>query len=192
MAFDDVKLRPRVHVELTETRAHTEQVAQMLIVSPVVKATSADRDEVVQICKEDHDENGQFPLSLSKLEATVSRILDKSEGVIGIIRHSTEIEAVLVLQVGQFWYSDAFCLEEVLNFVRPKYRRSTHAKNMIGFAKRCSEEIGIPLVIGVVSNERTAAKMELYKRQLGEPCGGYFLYQKRPLVTSVAANAVRA
>jgi hypothetical protein len=30
-------------------------------------------------------------------------------------------------------------------------------------------------VIGVVSNERTKAKMELYRRQLGEPVGGYFL-----------------
>jgi RPA family protein len=57
---------------------------------------------------------------------------------------------------------------------------------MIAFGKRCSDEINIPLVIGVVSNERTKAKMDLYRRQLGEPCGGYFVYSKRPFLKSAA------
>lgn len=147
----------------------------MLITSPVVKAKPADKEAVIEICKEDHAENGWFSLSIPKLENTVSRILENGEGVIGLIRRS-EIEAIMVLNISQFWYSGDYCLEEMLNFVRPQYRRSTNAKDMIQFAKRCAEEIGIPLVIGVTSNERTKAKIELYKRQLGESCGGYFIY----------------
>lgn len=148
----------------------------MLITSPVVKAKPADKEAVIEICKEDHFENGQFSLSPPKLEAMVSRILDKGEGVIGLIRKSSEVEAVMLMQISQFWYTQDYCLEEVLNFVRPQYRRSTNAKDMIQFAKRCSDELGIPLVIGVVSNERTKPKIELYRRQLGESVGGYFIY----------------
>jgi hypothetical protein len=163
----------------------------MLVTSPVVKARPSDKEAVIEICKEDWKENGWFSLSVPKLEDTVSRILDKGEGVIGLIRRS-EIEAIMVLNISQFWYSSDYCLEEMLNFVRPQYRRSTNAKDMIQFAKRCSEEIGIPLVIGVTSNERTKPKIELYKRQLGESCGGYFIWNLKREAPSLAPQAAIA
>lgn len=156
----------------------------MIITLPVTKARPSDKEAVIEICKEDHAENGQFSLSGKKLEQMVSSILEKGEGVIGLIRRTQDIEAIMLMKIANFWYSDDYCLEEVLNFVRPAYRRSTNAKDMINFAKRCSDELGIPLVIGVVSNERTKPKLELYRRQLGEPCGGYFVYRKAPLAAS--------
>src|SRR5215475_6875239 len=148
----------------------------MLITSPVTKARPRDKAEVIQICREDHAENGQFGYSSHRVEDKVSRILDANEGVIGIIRRRDEIEAIIMMHIAQFWYTDDYALEEMLNFVRPAYRKSTNAKDMISFGKRCAVELGIPLVIGVVSNERTKAKMELYRRQLGEPVGGYFVF----------------
>jgi hypothetical protein len=187
----EVRLASGASVDLAETRVQSERLA-MLITSPVTKARPADRDDVIKICKEDAEENAQFSLSVPKLEAMVSRILDRGEGVIGIIRGLDEIEAIMLMQISQMWFTDEWSLEEVLNFVRPRYRRSTHAKSMIQFAKRCSDEIGIPLMIGVVSNERTAAKMLLYERQLGKPVGGYFLYSKRPLVAPLVAKAAIA
>jgi len=153
----------------------------MLITSPVTKAKPSDKEAVIEICKEDYLENGQFSLSSAKLDQMVSRILDKGEGIIGLIRRNAVIEAIMLMQISQFWYSDDYFLEEVLNFVRPAFRRSTNAKDMIQFAKRCSDELGIPLTIGVVSNERTAAKVALYERQLGKSCGGYFIYSKKPM-----------
>lgn len=159
----------------------------MLITSPVTKAKPSDKEAVIEICKEDYLENGQFSLSPAKLEQMVSGILDDGKGIIGVIRRNAEIEAVMLLQIQQFWYTDDWCLEEILNFVRPQFRRSTNAKDMIQFAKRCSDELGIPLVIGVVSNERTAAKLALYERQLGKSVGGYFLYSKKPFIPVVAS-----
>lgn len=153
----------------------------MLITSPVTKAKPSDKEAVVDICREDYLENGQFSLSPTKLEKMVSGILDDGKGIIGLIRRNDVIEAVMLMQISQFWYTEDWCIEEVLNFVRPAFRRSTNAKDMIQFAKRCSDELGIPLVIGVVSNERTAAKIALYERQLGKSCGGYFIYSKKPL-----------
>lgn len=160
----------------------------MLVTSPVRKAKPEDRAEVLHICEQDHRENGQFTLSKPKLEATVSRVLDGSAGVIGLIERSAGIEAIIMMQIGQFWYTDQWCLEETLNYVRPEFRKSTNAKDMISFGKRCSDELNIPLVIGVVSNERTKAKIELYRRQLGEQVGGYFIYQRRPLVVPAAVG----
>src|ERR1700761_8649616 len=162
------------------------ELIAMLITSPVTRAKPEDREQIIAICKEDWEENSQFSLSEAKLEGLISRILDKGEGIIGIIRRNAEIEAVMLMQISQFWYTEDWCIEEVLNFVRPPYRRSTNAKDMIQFAKRCSDEIGIPLIIGVVSNERTAAKVALYERQLGKSCGGYFIYSKRPLAPTLA------
>jgi len=160
----------------------------MIITLPVTKARPSDKEAIIEICKEDHSENGQFALNPSKVEQKVSRILDHGEGVIGLIRRAQEIEAIMLMQISQFWYTDDWCLEEVLNFVRPAYRRSTNAKDMINFAKRCSDEIAIPLVIGVIANERTKPKMELYKRQLGEPVGGYFIYFRKPMLAASGAT----
>jgi hypothetical protein len=39
--------------------------------------------------------------------------------------------------------------------------------------------MGMPLLIGVLSNSRTEAKIRLYKRHFGEPAGAYFLYNAR-------------
>lgn len=160
----------------------------MIITSPVRKAKLEDRQAVIDICVQDAKENAQFPLSMYKLEKKVTEILDGNGGVIGLIQRK-QVEAIMVLQIGTPWYTDTFCLEEVLNYVRPEFRRSTNAKDMITFGKRCSDELGIPLMIGVVSNERTAAKIALYERQLGKPVGGYFIYSKQPIALPVAPAA---
>lgn len=159
-----------------------------LITSPVRKAQPEDRQQILEMCEENHRENGQFGLSPKKVTAMVDRAFTGGGAVIGVVGGHNSIEGMLLLLISQFWYTDDWCLEELQNYVRPEFRRSTHAKDMIAFGKRCSDEIGIPLVIGVVSNERTRAKMELYRRQLGDPVGGYFLHQPTPtMLTTLTA-----
>lgn len=159
----------------------------MIVTSPVRKAVISDRQEILDLCQENWRDNGQFSLSLSKVEGMVDKAFNRGGAVIGVVG-GDNIEGMMLLNIGQFWYTDDYCLEEVQNYVRPQYRRSTHAKDMIAFGKRCADEIGIPLVIGVVSNERTKPKLELYRRQLGEPCGGYFIYSPKT-VQSPASSA---
>lgn len=149
----------------------------IITTSPVRKATAQDEEDILDLCRQNHSENGQFSLAPSKLQDMVSRAFNRSGAIIGVVGPSHRIEGAILLLISQFWYTDDWCLEEVFNYVRPEYRRSTHAKDMISFGKRCSDELNIPLVIGVVSNERTRAKIELYRRQLGEPVGGYFLHR---------------
>lgn len=149
-----------------------------IITSPVRKAVAADRPEILELCQKNWEENGQFSLAPLKVEAMVDKAFNGGGAIIGAVgRPGAMIEGFIFLLISQFWYTSDWCLEEVMNYVRPDYRRSTHAKDMISFGKRCSDELGIPLVIGVVSNERTKPKMELYRRQLGEPVGGYFMHR---------------
>lgn len=159
-----------------------------LITSPVRKAMPEDRQQILEMCEENHRENGQFKLAPKKVATMVDRAFNGGGAIIGVVGGHNSIEGMLLLLISQFWYTDDWILEEIQNYVRPECRRSTHAKDMIAFGKRCSDEIGIPLVIGVVSNERTKAKMELYRRQLGEPVGGYFLHRPpAALITALTA-----
>lgn len=147
---------------------------------PVRKATVDLRDPLLQICRENHQENGQFTLSMPKVEAMIDRAFNRQGAIIGVVGGHNRVEGAILLVIGQPWYTDDWCLEEVFNFVHPEFRRSSHAKDMLTFSKRCSDELGIPLVIGVASNERTEAKLRLYRRQLGDPVGGFFIH--RPAV----------
>lgn len=158
----------------------------MLLTSPVRKAVPDDKLEILALCEENWKDNGQFGLSMPKVELMVDKAFNRGGAIIGVVGDK-QIEGFLLMLISQFWYTDEFCLEEIQNYVRPNFRKSTHAKDMINFGKRCSDELGIPLIIGVVSNERTRAKMELYRRQLGEPIGGYFRHLPPNLLPSVAS-----
>jgi hypothetical protein len=76
------------------------------------------------------------------------------------------------------WYSDADVLEEKAIFVDPEYRsaKGGRARRLCEFSKQVSDKLGIPLIIGVLSNHRTEAKVKLYERQFGKPSGAFFLY----------------
>lgn len=149
-----------------------------IITLPVRKAIGDERDEILSILKQNHSENGQFTLSFNKVTDIVDRAFRDEGAIIGVIKGNTKIEALILMVISQFWYTDDWGIEELVNYVLPDCRRSTHAKDLIEFGKRCSDELGIPLTIGIVSNERTRAKMELYRRRLGEPVGGYFIYPR--------------
>lgn len=143
---------------------------------PVRKASVEDRPGILDMCRENHAENALFGISFPKVEAMIDRAFNRAGMVIGVMGAPTALEAMIVMEISQFWYTDDWCLDEVMNYVRPEFRKSTRAKDMIAWAKRCSDELVIPLVIGVMANERTEAKMGLYQRQLGKPVGGFFFH----------------
>lgn len=142
-------------------------------------ATHDDEDELVAQCRRLHEENGLMEMSERKVRDMLRRSFDRMGGIIGVIGKPGEIEASIALSIGQIWYSDEWFLEELFNHVLPEYRRSTNARDLIVFAKNCADEIGLPLLIGVLSNDRTAAKVRLYERQLGTPSGAFFLCGRR-------------
>ena len=148
----------------------------MLVTSPVRKAIPDDAPELMEICRELHAENGMFKMDEGKVHHMLDRAFNQQGALIGALGPTGHIEGAIFMLISSFWYTNDFCLEELFSYVRPEHRRSTNAKELVNFGKRCSDELGIPLVIGVVSNIRTQAKVGLYKRQLADPVGAYFAY----------------
>jgi len=152
--------------------------------SIVRKATPADRDGIWELFNLVHEENAILTQSKPKLNWLLDRILhperilesdNGTRGFIGVIGPPKKLEGMILLCLGSLWYSDDIILEEYVNFVHPDHRNSNHAKTLVAYAKHIALETGIPLLIGIVSNNRTAAKVRLYRRQLPE-AGAFFLW----------------
>lgn len=124
-------------------------------------------------------ENGFVNPNPQKLLAEIWPALNLDRGLVGIIgEENQKPEAAVLLRIGSMWYSDADVLEEKAIFVDPEYRsaKGGRARRLCEFSKQVSDKLGIPLIIGVLSNHRTEAKVKLYERQFGKPSGAFFLY----------------
>jgi hypothetical protein len=143
---------------------------------PVRIADATCEDEAMRLCRELHKENGLFSLNEDKVRATLRKAFDRHGGILGIIGTPSHIEAMICMVISSFWYSDDPHLEELFIFVCQEHRKSKHAVELIRFAKWAADEGGIPLVIGVISDERTAGKVRLYQRELDRPIGNFFVY----------------
>ena len=125
-----------------------------------------------------NEENGIYPMDLNKVAKMMIPSLFKEGGIVGVIGPKDKIEAGILLRVSSLWYADKPFLEEMSLFVHPDYRsaRGGRASKLIEFAKKCATELGMPLMIGVLSNHRTNAKVELYQKHFGTPIGAFFVY----------------
>ena len=148
-------------------------------------ATVADLDEVIALGKELHRENGLMEIDEETIvNAARAAVLGK-DGMFGVIGKPGHIEALIYLQLRQYWYSKQMHLEEMFLFCKEEYRRSNHAKALIEFAKTAALKLDVPLLIGVLSNHRTEAKVRLYQRRLGKPAGAFFLFNGKTGHTEV-------
>jgi uncharacterized protein YfaA (DUF2138 family) len=77
-------------------------------------------------------------------------------------------------------------LEERGIFVHPDFRaaKGGRARKLCEFSKFSAEKLGMPLLIGILSNHRTAGKVKLYGRIFGPPAGAYWLVDGKTGVTN--------
>ena len=164
----DTTTQPAESVSAVVARAPSESVVRL--------AMGDEMEDLVALMIEAADEQALFPLSEGKARDMLNRAFLKQGGMVGVIGPKGGIEAALYMLLAQPLYSEAWHCEEVFQVVRPAFRRSTHAKALLEFAKRCHHDLGIPVLMGVLHNVRTEAKVRLYRRQLGDPVGAFFLY----------------
>lgn len=141
--------------------------------------TPDDIDAMMNLAMMATDENSFVDPEPAKLLNDMWPALNNDHGLVGIIGEpGGQIEAAILLRTGKMWYSDKDVLEEKAIFVHPDYRsaKGGRAGKLCDFAKDVADSLGIPLIIGVLSNTRTEAKVRLYKRKFGEPAGAFFLY----------------
>lgn len=142
---------------------------------PAVRAARPeDYAEIMQMCADLHEENGAVDVDWPTVEETVMRGINNDLAMIGLIGKTGSIEGMTYIKFSSFWYSKTVLLEELFLYVKPEFRRSPNAKTLLRWVRATRKKLGCRLIIGVISNERTEAKLALYKRELGKPVGGYF------------------
>jgi len=149
--------------------------------------TPEDLDGMMNLAQRATEENAFVSPDIMKLLGEMWSALNREDGIIGIIGHPGEVlEGAILLRIGELWYSKAQVLEERAIFVAPEFRNAKggRARKLCEFAKEVSNELEIPLTIGVLSNSRTEAKIRLYQRMFGEPAGVYFLYGAKTGLTN--------
>lgn len=160
--------------------------------SIVRAAVPDDRDEIWRLFRLHTAENALFPISEEKVGALLERMLHPEllgaddagpRGLIGVIGTVGALEGAIMLILGSPWYTDAVTMDDCMNFVDPEHRRSDHAKALISYSRHLTDQVraGHPdfkIMVGVVSTERTAAKIRFYTRLMGEPVGAFFMYPK--------------
>jgi len=142
-------------------------------------ATVEDLDEMMQLAMSACEENGFLNPNPIKLLQDIWPALNRDHGLCAVIgKPGGIIEGAILLRIGQMWYSDDQTIEEKAIFIHPDYRgaRGGRARKLCEFSKMVADTLGLPLVIGVLSNSRTEAKIRMYERQFGKPSGAFFLY----------------
>lgn len=169
--------------------------------SVVRVARPEDRQEVWRLFLQGHRENGMFTLAPEKVDWFINRAIfpqlipqwdTGTRGVIGVIGDIGKLEGCVFVNLGSFWYTYDRHVEEYLVYVDPECRRSFHARAMVKWMKEQSDQTGLPLLTGIISNERTKAKCDMYGRMLPK-VGEFFLYgvkQQSSVHQSSAAVAV--
>lgn len=146
-------------------------------------ACPADEDALIDLCRELHTENAAFSLDIDKVREIIQQAIKpppyhntiRCIGVIG--EPKGPLEGAIHLVGQQDWYSSEWALFEVFNFVPTRYRKgTTNARDLVAWAKGMADALSMKLLIGIVSNQRTEAKVRLYSRLLGPPAGAFFFY----------------
>ena len=141
--------------------------------------TPDDVHEVMSLAIMVSEENGFLNPDPERILGEVWAALNRDHGIIGIIGEpGAPIEGGVLLRMGHMWYSNSWVLEERVIFTHPDFRaaKGGRAKKLCEFSKSTADALGLPLLIGVLSNDRTVAKVKMYERVFGKPAGAFFLH----------------
>ena len=142
-------------------------------------ATAEDFNEIMELALLACAENGFVNPNPDRLASEIWPALHQQHGICGAIgKVGGVIEGVVLLRIGSMWYSDDNVLEEKAIFVHPDDRavKGGRMRKLCAFSKTVADSIGMPLIIGVLSNQRTEGKVRMYERVFGKPSGAFFLY----------------
>lgn len=168
-----------------ESRLNRLAVTEMSVITRTMRpanvriATKNDEQRVFDLFMMAGEENAMASINEAKVWAAIRNATERKGGVLGVIDgENGDLAGVIGLIMAPMWYSEAWHVEELLNYVHPDYRQGTRhcARDLISFAKWWSEQLGMPLLMGVLSNQRTEGKVRLYRRML--PFAGALFWYK--------------
>jgi len=143
---------------------------------------TSDVDAVMELAIAASKENGFVNPNPLRLLGEIWPALARDHGIVGLIgADRKKLEGLVLLRIGKLWYSDDDILEEKAIFIHPDFRsaKGGRARRLCEFSKKVADNLEIPLIIGVLSNDRTEGKIRMYERQFGRPSGAFFLYRAK-------------
>lgn len=147
-------------------------------------AEPKDEKEIYDLLKRDVEENAVQVATLSpeRILAHIRAAMFEKKGIIGVIRAPDGVMVgVTILLSVQWWWSNQYFFQEVVNYVHPDYRRSRYGDDLLEFQKWAvdvwSTQFGyrIYLVNGVLGAWRQVPKILMYQRKF-QMMGAAFVY----------------
>lgn len=142
-------------------------------------AQPEDFESIMALCRALYEENGATGVKWPIVEATIAQGINRRDATLAVIGDIGNVEAMIYIRFSTMWYSDDIMLEELYNYVHPDFRRSARARMLLEFARDSADKLDVPMLIGIISNDRTKAKIRLYERVFGEASGAFFLYNTK-------------
>jgi GNAT superfamily N-acetyltransferase len=144
-----------------------------------------DEREITALMLLGHTENSIFRVDVPKSVLFIRRALFTPwlppndmgpRGAFGVIgARGGEIKGVCMLMIATQWYTQTVHLEEYIVYVHPDHRKTDYANMLIDWMVGQSDRLGIPLITGILSQQRTEAKCRLYRRKL-DKVGEFFMH----------------
>lgn len=137
-------------------------------------AGPADERAVYDLVVMDLEENARIaPIHPRKIEQIIMSGTRRQGGIVGVIDGPEKKPvAVEILALDEWWWSKSRFIQKMVDFVHPDHRQSTHAANLIQFAKWCADtwtrEFGyqIYLLSGTLGPKDTKKKGRFYGRHV--------------------------
>ena len=143
-------------------------------------AVAEDEPAIMAMCRRLHAEIGLFSLQVDKVRDVIRKCFNRAGVIVGVIGKVGRLEASTCLIISDYYYTDDWHLAELWNFVDAPYRAGTrNAEALINFGKTCAEQMGCPLLTGIITSNQTAGKVRLYRRLLGSPTGAFFIHNAK-------------
>ncbi len=145
-------------------------------------ANPSDEPELLHLFRLMHAEGGMRRLDIDCVRATFARAFNRQGGILAVIGSPGQIRAMQYLLISRYYYTTEHHIQELWNWVHPDHRKTDYCKLLIEHAKKCSDEISVemgvkvPLIMGVMTPKRMAAKVRRYRMEFGMPVGAFFLY----------------
>lgn len=150
-------------------------------------AGPSDEQDVLELLLGDLAENATHicPVDKEKILGHIQVGTRRRGGFVGVI--GKPAVAAVILVPYQWWWSNGWYFQEIVNYVHPDHRKGTkHASDLIDFAKWAVDEqtrgFGYPvrLLCGVLGAWRIHSKVALYRRKAWQ-AGCAFIYPAPPM-----------
>lgn len=119
-----------------------------------------------------HKMGKDYPVKVSdvKVLQKVSQVIE--EGFVLLACKGDQVVGVLGLEAKQWWFTDDWFLGDDFFMMLPEHRGMEPFKLLTDAAKSLSDKTNLPLMLGVMTPERTTAKIRLFSQAMGGDCWG--------------------